>query len=137
MSIKHVQEIAKVLDGTIEEVGGPLPDGSGFAVISSALPKTHWLYEQPGDQPYCDEPPMLFRMGTEENFIFSIGGNKISVYLSLTRRELADKIIEAGKYAVRATTDRGKEEDWDPDAWLQNLVVGLLGYWTEDGLSHV
>ena len=29
----------------------------------------------------------------------------------------------------------GKEMDFDPGALLQNLVVGMLGYWTENGLS--
>ena len=42
----------------------------------------------------------------------------------------------AGKYAVRCATMNGKEMDFDPDALLQNLVVGFLGYFTEDGLDH-
>lgn len=48
---------------------------------------------------------------------------------------LAEIIRKVGKYAVRASTMNGREMDFDPDAMLQNLVVGMLGYWTETGLS--
>jgi hypothetical protein len=53
----------------------------------------------------------------------------------MTRTEFAAKIREVGKYATRCATMNGKEMDFDPDALLNNLVVGLLGYWTESGLS--
>ena len=29
----------------------------------------------------------------------------------------------------------GKDENFDPDAVVQNFIVGMLSYWTEDGLS--
>ena len=53
----------------------------------------------------------------------------------LGAKDFAEKIRKAGKHAVRCATMRGKEMNFDPDALLQNLVVGMLGYWTEDGLS--
>jgi hypothetical protein len=53
----------------------------------------------------------------------------------MSREEFAAKIREAGRYAVRSATMNGKDMDFDPDALVQNLVVGMLGYWTNDGLS--
>lgn len=44
-------------------------------------------------------------------------------------------IWAAAKYAVRAATMKGREEDFDPDALCQNMVVGLIGYHTPDGLT--
>ena len=96
-----------------------LPDGSAFAVVSTPLPENHWLY---GDASKEDEhgyepSPMPFRMATGPS-----------------RSELQDKVRAAGKYALRASTSKGKEPDFDPDAVIQNLIVGLFGYHTEDGL---
>lgn len=31
----------------------------------------------------------------------------------------------------------GSEMDFDPDALLDNLVVGFLGYWTRDGFTGI
>ena len=50
------------------------------------------------------------------------------------REDLVAALRAAGRYACRASTMNGKEMDFDPDAMLQNLVVGLLGEWTDDGL---
>lgn len=109
-----LEELARNIGGEITEISGPLPDGSGFAVMSMPLPENHWIYEEEM------EPPAPLRMGTGE-----------------LRSILAEIIRKAGKYAVRGSTMNGKEMDFDPDAMLQNLVVGFLGYWTEDGYSHL
>ena len=92
-----------------------LPDGSAFSVISFPLPKDHWIY---GDGEY-HFPPMPMRMG--------IGDPR--------RKEMADMLVAAGRHAVKAATMDGKEMDFDPDALIQNLVVGMLGYHTENGFS--
>ena len=47
------------------------------------------------------------------------------------------KVREAVKYAVRGATMSGKDMDFDPDALVQNALVGLFGYHTEDGLSDI
>ena len=101
-----------------------LPDGSGFAVISMPLPTDHWSTAEG-----CSVPPMPFRLGTEED------GLNILPRIR-TREEFAEKIRVAGRYAVRAATMNGKNMDFDPDALVQNLVVGMLGYWTPTGLSQ-
>ncbi len=76
-----------------------------FATMSMPLPKTHWIYQK-------DDTPA-----------------------KLNRRQFEKAIRAAGKYAVRCATMNGTEMDFDPDALLQNLVVGMLGYWTETGLT--
>jgi hypothetical protein len=88
-----------------------LPDGSGAFLASYPLPKTHWIYAEGHN-----EPPMPWRTG-----------------VGAKRNELADQIRTAAKYAIRASTMKGTEMDFDPDALVQNMIIGLLGYWTEDG----
>ena len=90
-----------------------LPDGSGFFTASFPLPKDHWIYEA------NTRPPMPLRMSPEE------------------RHKWQDKVREAIKYAVRGATMSGKEADFDPDALVQNAIVGLFGYHTADGLSDI
>jgi hypothetical protein len=50
------------------------------------------------------------------------------------RDQTALNIRDAARYAIRASTMNGKETNFDPDALVQNLIVGFLGYWTQDGL---
>jgi len=108
-----VQQLANAVGGTLEHVER-LPDGTGAAVLSMPLPADHWLTERG-----YNVPPMVFRKGTDDP----------------ERQEWAEKIRAAGRYAVRCATINGTENDFDPDALVQNLVVGMLGYWTPDGLS--
>lgn len=163
-----VEEIARQVGGTITEVGGPLSDGSGFAIMSMPLPKTHWIYQGDRQETYgtFNTPPMPFRMGSNWRAIVSIkapitkrptieeleeilqrkGGeaSKVEILadgqvivgaLGMSKEEFAEKIKIAGRYAVRCATMNGKEMDFDPDALIQNLLVGMLGYWTDTGLS--
>ena len=48
---------------------------------------------------------------------------------------MADRIRSAAQWAIRASTMCGKDEDFDPDAMVQNMVVAMLGYHTPDVLS--
>ena|SRR3990167_5072924 len=120
MSEELVRKLAEDVGGKIEEIG-KLPDGSGFAVMSMPLPKDHWLTKEG-----YNEPPMPFRIGEDG-----------SVVLNRTRQMWADDIREAAKYAIRASTMNGKIDDFDPDAMVQNMVVGMIGYFTKDGISHI
>jgi len=128
----HVQQIADSVGGTIDECA-LLPDGSGFATMSMPLPANHWLHA-PGD----NVPPMPFRMGQGEHATIVTFPNRGYPDRSrrMTRQEFAEHIRAAARYALRASTMNGREPDYDPDAVLQNLVVGLLGYWTATGLSN-
>lgn len=124
-----VRELADMVGGTIEE-HGVLPDGSGFATMSMPLPKNHWLT---ADQDKCDDPPAPLRMGTGDKIIIIING----VTLHLTRQEFSEMVRAAGRYAVRGATMNGREIDFAPDALLQNLIVGMFGYHTPNGLSSL
>lgn len=147
---KHpVEQIAENCGGTIKEVG-LLPGGGGFATMSMPLRKDHWLYQK--DETVAgpfNVPPMVFRMGEDEKIAVIVGpvdglgdiykggvlpqkGDRVAL---LSRDQMANAIRAAGKYAVRCATMNGAEDDFDPDALLQNLVVGFLGYWTKDGLT--
>jgi hypothetical protein len=95
-----------------------LPDGSAFAVVEMALPADHWLYSR-DIEGFVEPPPMTIRAGTA----------------SIYRKELVTKITQAARYAVRASTACGKVQDFDPDAMVQNMIIGLVGYFTEDGLG--
>jgi len=109
-----VERLVKEAGGQIEEVSGPLPDGSSFCTASFPLPKNHWLTVEGHN-----EPPMPFRMGTDNP----------------DRKEWEKKIREAARYAIRASTMNGQDDDYDPDAMERNFMIGMLGYCTPDGLS--
>jgi hypothetical protein len=122
-----LEELARDVGGTIQECA-VLPDGSGFATMSMPLPKDHWLTADGHD-----EPPMPLRVGKKQ----SLWIGQPDRLTPLNRTELAEQVRAAAKYAIRASTMNGKENDFDPDAMVQNFVVGLLGYWTDDGLSRL
>ncbi len=121
---KLIQQLASDLGGKIGEVG-VCPDGSGFATMSMPLPKDHWLTAEG-----YNEPPMPFRIGTAED------GTLVLPKIH-SREDFANMIRVACRYACRASTMNGKEMDFDPDAMCQNMVVGMLGYWTPNGLSRL
>jgi hypothetical protein len=143
VSFEHVKEIAKTVGGKIESAI-VLPDGSGAATVSYPLPKTHWIY---GDrtvenlvcEPDCyhEPPPMPLRFGTEEQFSAAILFHVNDWPERMTREMFAEQVRRVARYAIRASTMNGAEEDFDPDAMVQNFVTGMLGYHTDDGLSHM
>lgn len=109
-----LQELANAIGGNVDDMQEiPGSGGDGFAVVSFPLPADHWL-TAPGREP----PPMPMRMG-----------------IHAKRYDVQDKIREAARYAIRASTMNGSVPDFDPDAMVQNFVVGMLGYHTTDGLS--
>lgn len=160
-----VEEIARQVGGTITDAGGPLSDGSGFAIMSMPLPENHWIYNADSSI-NAGSPPMPFRMGSDWRAIISIkapltkrptiaeleellqekgtegasveylaNGDVIVGATGMSKRELSEKIKAATRYAVRASTMCGKEMDFDPDAMVQNMTIAMLGYWTDSGLS--
>lgn len=110
-----VKEICRMTGGKVVD-GGVLPDGSGFACVNMPLPKDHWLLQDPDA---FNVPPMPFRMGRNHP----------------CRKGLEQVLRDVGKYACRCATMNGKEMDFDPDALIQNLITGFLGYNTDNGLS--
>lgn len=87
----------------------------GAATASFPLRKDHWLYADDGQY---EAPPMPMRMGIDDP--------RRDRYIAMVK--------SAARYAVRAATMKGKEDDFDPDALVQNMVTGMLGYYTPDGL---
>lgn len=86
-----------------------LPDGSGVAFGSIPLPKDHWLYapqaegwDNERDCPEDTPHPTL----------------------DDTKRQA---VIDAVRWAVRGATMCGKENDFDPDAMVLNVVYALCG----------
>tara|TARA_B100000929_G_scaffold290199_1_gene283017 strand:- start:845 stop:1180 length:336 start_codon:yes stop_codon:yes gene_type:complete len=92
-----------------------LPDGSGFFTGSFPLPKDHWIYAEGSNV-----PPMLLRCGTADP----------------RRAELEQAIREGVRYALKASTMNGQDDDYDPDAVVQNAIVGIIGYFTPDGTDQ-
>jgi hypothetical protein len=117
--MSDLQRVAQLAQ-QIEEMGGKcsepqaLPDGSGFFTASFPLPKNHWIYAE-----HDNVPPMGLRCGTVHPL----------------HNELSEKVCAAARYAIRCSTMNGREDDFDPDALERNMLVGLLGYATPDGLS--
>ena len=112
-----IQDMIKDAGGRVT-FGAELPDGSGFMTADFPLPKGHWIYEVEPDG-FGAPPPMPFRMGASDP----------------RRQQFKDMVRAAAKYAVKASTRNGKDADFDPDALVQNMIVGMLGYHTADGLS--
>lgn len=96
-----------------------LPDGSAFGMISLPLPDDHWLYAEP--ESGYEEPPAPIRMGTDDP----------------DRQKMEEMLTQAGRYAVRSATANGAFDDFDPDALVTNLIIGMLGYYTKDGKSEL
>lgn len=85
-----------------------LPDGSAFSVMSLPLPEDHWLYAPRGE------------WDTERDEFAECP----QPILTRTQR---DDVIAAARYAIRGATMCGKEQDFDPDAMVLNLVYALCG----------
>lgn len=84
-----------------------LPDGSAFGVMSFPLPKDHWLY---ADREYREGEVEPIELGPP-----------------ILTREVEHYVRSAIKYAIRASTDCGKDMDFDPDAMVLNAVYALCG----------
>ena len=84
-----------------------LSDGSGFGILSLPLPKDHWLYAEREYEEGALDPKDL-----------------PGPILTHAHRQ---QVVDAIRYAVRASTNCGKEDDFDPDAMVQNAVYALCG----------
>ncbi len=113
-----------VMTAKIQELGGTvvgdvvrLPDGSCRLTASFPLPEDHWLTRK--SEGGFEPPPMPMRMGRDHP----------------RRKGMKAALVAAARYAVRCATMNGTEADFDPDALIQCLCVGMMGYHTGDGLS--
>ena len=83
-----------------------LPDGSAFSVMSFPLPKAHWLY---APREYASAEAI----------------DPIDLPAPILTHALRENVIAAIRYAIRASTNCGQENDFDPDAMVQNAVYAL------------
>ncbi len=84
-----------------------LPDGSAFAIASFPLPKDHWLYA-----------PREYATGA---------GEPLELPAPILTHGQREAVVAAIRYAVRGATMCGREQDFDPDAMVQNAVYALCG----------
>jgi hypothetical protein len=115
VKIENLRVVVESAGGKLGEAVGPLPDGSGVATASFPLPKSHWSRAKGHNV-----PPMPFRCGEDDVAL---------------RAELEESCRAAARFAVRASTMNGTASSTDPDVFVQNFVVGMVGYHTSDGLS--
>lgn len=139
--IEVIEQLAKAGGGTVKSITLiPTTDGGthSSATVSFPLPKDHWLYEDNDD---ANAPPMPFKCGFDDKaelVVIHPDTPPVRDYMAamhMTREEFAEHIRAAARYAVRASTMHGKNPDFDPDAMVLNVVVGMLGYWTSNGLT--
>jgi hypothetical protein len=107
-----------VREGESRPASLSLPDGSAFGSTGRPLPKDHWLFQRArnGEIP---APPMPIRMGTGP-----------------ARDAMEVGIADAVRWAFKIVTRNGQDMGTDPDALVRNVILGLLGYETPDGLSR-
>jgi hypothetical protein len=88
-----------------------LPDGSGVSIGSLPLPKDHWIYQSDNNR----EIPLV---------------NLSLLEIDEAQRSVLEaELREALKYAIRGATFNGRDENFDPDALLQNFRVAVFGYY--------
>ena len=103
----YVKKLIKTHFVTEFEASTLLPDGSGFGIMSFPLPKDHWLYKERAYAEGAVDPSDL--------------------PAPILTHSLRQQVIAAIRYAVRSATNCGKEDDFDPDALVQNAVYALCG----------
>jgi len=86
-----------------------LPDGSAFSTAAYPLPKDHWLYA-----PICPDWD-------------SVRDTSADTPHPILTHDQRHAVVAAVRYAIRGATMCGKEQDFDPDALVQNAVYALCG----------
>lgn len=84
-------------------------------IVKMDLPADHWVYEPAGWQ-----PPAPWLTGTADPL----------------RTQMERQIRAAAQWAIRGATMAGTDKDFDPDAMVQNFVIGMLGFFTPDGRGN-
>lgn len=91
-----------------------LKNTPSFSTAELPLPEDHWLYKEEENIP----PQSLKCMVTPHNY-----------------KDLKAKICKVMQYALRTATMNGTAT-LDPDALVQNAVIGLIGY-DEDIIARI
>ena len=113
-NLSEMRDIITSSGGTVQNVT-KLTDQDGMFVASWPLPKDHWLYTESDN-----EPPMGMLMGTNDP----------------QRAELQKHVVAAVRYAYKVNTRNGTDLDLDPDSLVNDVVIGLMGWYTPDGTNN-
>lgn len=114
--IELIEDLADATGGAVTGVTA-LPDGTGFATLSTPLREDHWLYETDALAPGYSGPSPMPMAGNCHDPL---------------RLILQDHLQVAARYGVRSATSCGREDDFDPDALVRNVEIGLFGYYGEN-----
>lgn len=116
-----LEALADATGGAITDAG-LLPDGSGFAMLSTPLREDHWLYQTDPLVPGFAGPSPMPMAGHHQDPLRVI---------------LQGHLQTAARYGVRSSTCCGREEDFDPDVLVRNVEIGLFGYYGKNSpYSH-
>ena len=119
--IELIEDLADATGGAVTGVT-VLPDGTGFATLSTPLREDHWLYETDALAPGYSGPSPMPMAGNCHDPL---------------RLILQDHLQVAARYGVRSATSCGREDDFDPDALVRNVEIGLFGYYGKNSpYSH-
>lgn len=119
--IELIEDLADATGGAVTGVTA-LPDGTGFATLSTPLREDHWLYETDALAPGYSGPSPMPMAGSCHDPL---------------RLILQDHLQVAARYGVRSATSCGREDDFDPDALVRQVEIGLFGYYGKNSpYSH-
>ena len=119
--VELIEDLADATGGAVTGVTA-LPDGTGFATLSTPLREDHWLYETDALAPGYSGPSPMPMAGNCHDPL---------------RLILQDHLQVAARYGVRSATSCGREDDFDPDALVRNVEIGLFGYYGKNSpYSH-
>jgi hypothetical protein len=124
---KWLKRMVESVGGTVESVDGPLLDETFSATLNFPLPADHWLTQHPNAK-----SPAPFCMGIRDRASIVVKRAGRPQGSTLTRDEFAEALRSAARYAIKSTIG-DKDQDFSPDAMVEQFVIGVLGYPTETG----
>lgn len=96
--------------------------GYGQETTRTDLSRLHWLYAVAEDGSNLP-PPMGLRCG--------LSNANDRRYRDVLARHVANAV----RYGLKSATLNGRLRDFDPDALVENTIIGLFGHPTDDGLE--
>jgi len=129
---KQLTTLAEAHGGKVKMLDQIIPN-VGSAIMSFPLSEDHWLYQRDEcpNGVKANVPPMPFRLGISDQITIATPYRSVT----LNRAQFDEAILAAAQYGVRCATYNGAEDDFDPDAMVRNVIIGMSGYYTADGFT--